>query len=78
MFFRFVRQISSEGLFRGWIDLFIYISTMDDQDMKNADAQADIAGKNANEAGKIAGKADESAAAAHEKRAAEENEKSNP
>ena len=60
------------------MSLFIYIPTMDDQDMKDKDTQADTAGKNANEAENIAGAADESAAAAHEKRATEENERSNP
>jgi hypothetical protein len=62
-----VRQINSENYSGDELSLFIYIPTMDNQHIR--DAQADTADKDANEAENIAGAAHQSAAEAHEEKA---------
>lgn len=70
------RPPSSEYGLGSVINYLFIFSTMDDQHMK--DKEADVADEQVAEAEKVAGEAHGSAAEAHEKKAAEEHEESNP
>ena len=66
-----VRHTMSENYSGDELSLFIYIPTMDDQDMRDKDTQANTADKNAEGAEETAGAAHKSAADAHEQKAEE-------